>query len=82
MVDFSPTPTGNQDKRIKMNVRAWSIKDGLMIGQCEQFPFIIVKGKDVNELQTQVLKHLGIYLNTFPAKRRKILTSSDMVENQ
>lgn len=43
------------------------------MGQCREFPFIIVKGATLNELAFKVHKDLEVYFNTFPKRAKEIL---------
>ena len=56
--------------RIKITVTLYSIefKLYLIVGQCIELPFIIAKGKDVNEFIEQVKKCLIHFIKAFPDK--------------
>jgi hypothetical protein len=45
----------------------------MLVGQCKEFPFIIVKGKTVNELGRYVKRHIDVYFRTFPEDAKKII---------
>jgi hypothetical protein len=75
MIEFSSSPSEKNNLMLKVNIRFKQIREDLIIAQCKEFPFIIVKGKDLNNLQDQIYNHLGIYLDTFPAKKKTILHS-------
>jgi hypothetical protein len=44
-----------------------------LVGQCREFPFIIVEGKNLEELRNNLFYELEIYFNTFPKEGKKIL---------
>jgi hypothetical protein len=46
---------------------------GMFVGQSKEFPFIIVKGKTVNELGRYVKRHIDVYFRTFPEDAKKII---------
>jgi len=55
------------------NIRYKPGYTGVLVGQCIQFPFIIVEGKTVEELVKNVNYEMYVYFNTFPAEGKKIL---------
>jgi hypothetical protein len=46
---------------------------GMLVGQCREFPFIIVKGKTPVELGRYVKRHIDVYFRTFPDDAKKII---------
>ena len=51
---------------------------GMLVGQCREFPFIIVKGKTVNELGRYVKRHIDVYFKTFPEEAKKIIQTHEI----
>lgn len=58
---------------LTFNIRYKPGYTGVLVGQCIQFPFIIVEGKTVEELVKNVNYEMYVYFNTFPAEGKKIL---------
>jgi hypothetical protein len=46
---------------------------GMLVGQCREFPFIIVKGKTLEDLVEYVRRHINVYFKTFPEEAMKII---------
>lgn len=44
---------------------------GTLVGQCREFPFIIVKGKTLEELRKYAKRHIDVYFKTFPDEAKK-----------
>ena len=51
---------------------------GMLVGQCKEFPFIIVKGRTVNELGRYVKRHIDVYFRTFPEDAKKIIQTHEI----
>jgi hypothetical protein len=45
----------------------------ILVGQCTDLPFIIVEGKNIEELTQKIFYEIDVYLNTFPQEAKKIL---------
>ena len=67
----------NKGKITAMNLklRFKPDKSGMLVGQCKEFPFIIVKGRSTDSMADQAFKHLEIYMNNFPEEAKRILTT-------
>jgi predicted RNase H-like HicB family nuclease len=46
---------------------------GTLVGQCREFPFVIVKGKTLEELGKYAKRHIDVYFKTFPEEAKKII---------
>lgn len=57
----------------KINLRYRKGYTDILVGQCRQFPFIIVEGHTVDELVDEILYELEAYFNTFPEQGKKAL---------
>ncbi|MGI0000174.1 MAG: hypothetical protein ACRD6Q_03025 [Nitrososphaeraceae archaeon] len=68
-------PNKKEIMELKLNMKYKQIKPELFVGQCREFPFVIVKGKSVEGLKEAVFRHLEIYFNTYPAKGKEILST-------
>lgn len=51
---------------------------GMLVGQCREFPFIIVKGKTPQELGRYVKRHIDVYFRTFPDDAKKIIQTHEI----
>ena len=51
---------------------------GALVGQCREFPFIIVKGKTVEELGRYVKRHIDVYFKTFPEEAKKTIQAHEI----
>lgn len=58
---------------LNLGMRYKEVAKGMLVGQCRQFPFIILKGKTINELGYQLFKHVEVYMNTFPKQGKQLL---------
>lgn len=65
----------NESKTVALtfNIRFKPGYTGVLVGQCEQLPFIIVEGKTEKELVKNVTYEMNIYFKTFPAEGIRIL---------
>jgi hypothetical protein len=61
--------------QLKLTLKYKPVKSELFVGQCREFPFIIVKGKSPEDLGNQIIKHAEVYFNTFPEKAKEILST-------
>jgi predicted RNase H-like HicB family nuclease len=43
----------------------------VLVGQCREFPFIVIEGKTVEELRAKMTYELEAYFNTFPEQGKK-----------
>ncbi len=66
-------PKPDEVIELRVNMRHRLVKD-LLVGQCREFPFIIVKGKSLESLREQLFKHLEVYFNTFSEEGKRVLT--------
>ena len=57
----------------KFNFRYKKMKSGLLMGVCSEFPFIIVKGVDIDSVSLQIQEHIINYVYIFPDKARDII---------
>ena len=61
--------------QLKVNMKFKKVKSELFVGQCREFPFIIVKGKAPEDLGEQIYRHLEVYFNTFPEKGKEVFST-------
>jgi predicted RNase H-like HicB family nuclease len=64
---------------LTVSLKYKQVNEELFVGQCLEFPFIIVKGKTIMNLFEKIGEHLSIYFTTYPEKAEKIF--SKQVEN-
>ncbi len=60
-------------KSLPLHIHYKAFEPQLIVGQCLELPFIIAKGKDVNEFTEQVKKYLVHFINAFPDKMNNML---------
>jgi hypothetical protein len=58
---------------LTVNIRYKKGYTGMLVGQCRQLPFIIVEGKDVDELTKKVAHDMTVFFKTFPEEGKRIL---------
>ena len=68
-------------KSLPLHIQYKAFEPQLIVGQCLELPFIIAKGKDVNEFTEQVKKYVVHFINVFPDKMKNIiLTDAKTIE--
>lgn len=55
---------------IRLNMRYKEGYTGALVGQLEEYPFIIVEGKTLDDLLHMATHELEVYLNTFKEERK------------
>jgi predicted RNase H-like HicB family nuclease len=58
---------------LTVRIKYKEAEQGVLVGQCREFPFIIVKGKTLDDLAEQVRMHINVYFKTFPEEGMKII---------
>jgi hypothetical protein len=58
---------------LKVHMRYRQGYSGILVGQSIEFPFIIVQGKNVEELVHELTYETQVYFNTFPEEGEKAL---------
>jgi hypothetical protein len=56
-----------------MHFRAKKGYTGLLVGQCNEFPAIIVQGKTLLDLRKELLDGLNWYLKAFPQRKQEMI---------
>lgn len=59
--------------KVKLNLRYKKGYSGILVGQCREYPFIIVEGKTLDDLTETALHELEVYLNTFKEERERFI---------
>jgi predicted RNase H-like HicB family nuclease len=50
----------------KLNMRYKKGYSGILVGQCIEFPFVIVQGNTPDDLFKEISHEIEVYFNTFP----------------
>jgi hypothetical protein len=58
---------------VKLNMRYRKGYSDILVGQCREYPFIIVEGKTIDDLTETALHELEVYLNTFKEERKRFI---------
>lgn len=69
--------TKDEVRSFAVGIKYKEAESGLLVGQCIEFPFIIVKGKTVNDLVEKVRTHVNVYFRTFPEEGMKIVNAHE-----
>ena len=70
---MAPDGQGEDVGSLTITIKYKEDSSGMLIGQCREFPFIIVKGKTLEELVRYVKRHIEVYVNTFPEEANNII---------
>jgi hypothetical protein len=68
---------------LTVNIRYKVGYTGILVGQCKEFPFIIVEGTSQRDITDKIFYELGIYLATFPNEGHKALEKyGEVIQNE